>query len=78
MPTLIISELLAAYRSRRITRPTQFFQRLLSRIDSAPDHHIWISRLSDEQVMSYVNLLKDRSPDDIAFIWRALCHQGQY
>ena len=64
MPTLIISELLAAYRSRRIT-PDEFFHRLLKRIDSAPDHHIWISRLSDEQVMSYVNLLKDRSPDDL-------------
>jgi allophanate hydrolase len=61
---LVISELLSAYRSRRTT-PEECFGKLLRRIDTAADHHVWITRLSDDQVMSYVRALQDKSMDDL-------------
>ena len=64
MPTLIISELLAAYRQQRLT-PEVFFARLLQRIDEAAEHHVWITRLSVEQVLTYVAALRDKSLDDL-------------
>lgn len=62
MPTLIISELLAAYRQQRIT-PELFFTKLLQRIDEAAEHHVWITRLTIEQVMAYVAVLSEKSID---------------
>ncbi len=64
MPTLIISELLAAYRSKRIT-VSAFYDRLLNRIDTAPDHHVWIYRLSREQLSHYIYRLQGYSPDEL-------------
>jgi allophanate hydrolase len=64
MPTLVISELLAAYRQQRIT-PELFFTQLLQRIDQAPEHHVWITRLSTPQVMAYVTALQSKQLDDL-------------
>ncbi|MGC3980729.1 MAG: allophanate hydrolase [Steroidobacteraceae bacterium] len=62
MPTLVISDLLGAYRQRRIT-PETFFEQLLQRIDAAPEHHVWITRLTQQQVMQYVQALQAKSLD---------------
>lgn len=59
MPSLVISELRAAYQFARIT-PEQFFMRLLKRIEAAPEHHVWITRLTVEQVMQQVDRLRGR------------------
>ncbi len=64
MPPLVISELLAAYRSRRIT-PKECFDKLLKRIDAAPEHNVWITRLTEEQVMQFVDALHSKSLDDL-------------
>ena len=63
-PSLVISELLAAYRTGRIT-PEAFFTRLLQRIDQAPEHHVWITRLSVQQVMAHVTALQDKSTQEL-------------
>ncbi len=57
--SLVISELLAAYCAQRVT-PGQFFKSLLARIDAAPEHHVWITRLTSEQVLAYVAALADK------------------
>ncbi len=64
MPSLVISELLNAYRQQRIT-PQQFFARLLQRIDQAPEHHVWITRLTAAEVQAYVDKLQGKSPADL-------------
>lgn len=64
MPTLVISELLSAYRQQRIT-PEAFFTRLLQRIDQAPEHNVWITRLSLAQVLHFVAALKDKRSDEL-------------
>jgi allophanate hydrolase len=64
MPTLVISELLAAYRQQRIT-PEEFFPQLLQRIEQGPEHHVWITRLSIAQVMNYVAALKGKRSEDL-------------
>jgi hypothetical protein len=64
MPTLVISELLTAYRQQRITAEA-FFTRLLQRIDQAAEHHLWITRLSAEQVMAYVAALHGKGNEDM-------------
>jgi allophanate hydrolase len=64
MPTLVISELLAAYRQQRIT-PEEFFSQLLQRIEQGPEHHVWITRLSTAQVMNYVAALKGKRSEDL-------------
>jgi allophanate hydrolase len=64
MPSLAISELLSAYRTRRIT-VREFYRKLLQRIDTAADHCVWITRLSEVQVMTYVAVLEAGSSDDL-------------
>lgn len=64
LSTLLISELLSSYRQARVT-PEQLFTQLLQIIDAAPDHHVWITRLSSEQVMRYVAALQGRSPEEL-------------
>lgn len=64
LPSLVISELLTALRSQRINL-RDFYRRLLQRIDAAPDHRVWILRLSEWQVMSYVAALEARASDEL-------------
>jgi allophanate hydrolase len=59
---LVINELLAAFRSRRIN-VEEFYHALLQRINTAPEHHVWITRLTEAQVMSYVFALQNKSTD---------------
>ena len=60
---LIIDEILEAYRSKQVT-VAEFFDRLLTYIDAAPQHNVWISRLSRDQVMQYVEELQGKDPAD--------------
>lgn len=64
MQTLTIQALLTAYRARALT-PESCIDEVLARIDQAPNRNAWITRLTREQVMSYVHALKDKSPDDL-------------
>jgi len=54
---LAIPELLDGYRSGRQT-PAEVIERLLERSNGADAHHVWITRLSREQVMQYVSALE--------------------
>ncbi|MGD9842234.1 MAG: allophanate hydrolase [Steroidobacteraceae bacterium] len=56
---LLINDLLAGFRSQPNT-VTEFYRKLLQRINDSPEHHVWITRLSEAQVFSYVSVLQDR------------------
>src|ERR1700704_2559278 len=62
--SLLISDLRSGYLASRFT-PAEIMGRLMDRADRAEQHHIWISRLSRNQVMSYVEALQLRSVDDL-------------
>jgi allophanate hydrolase len=62
--SLLISDLRSGYRANRFT-PAEIMERLMDRADCAEQRHIWISRLSRDQVMSYVQALQARSIDDL-------------
>jgi allophanate hydrolase len=64
IPNLVVSELLAAYQQGHTT-PHDVLTQLLKRIDSAPEHHVWITRLTAEQVFEYVRALEDKSPQEL-------------
>ncbi len=59
--SLTIASLLAGYRAAKFT-PEQVLDAVLERIDSAPERHVWITRLAREQVMGYVRELQGQSP----------------
>jgi allophanate hydrolase len=59
----LISDLLAGYRAGRFT-PAEVIDAVLKRIDAAPERNVWITRLSREQVFSYVHALP-RSMDEL-------------
>ena len=61
---LTIEETLSAFRSRQI-KVADFFDLLLARIEAAPQHHVWINRLSRDQVMHYIKLLEEKDPTDL-------------
>ena len=61
LPALDIASLREAYLQRRLT-PTALMQVLLHRIGSAPDHHIWISRLPDALLLERARALEARDP----------------
>jgi allophanate hydrolase len=62
MKTLLISELLAGYHTGRFT-PAQVIEAVLARIEAAPERNVWITRLSREEVMRYVDDLQSRAID---------------
>ena len=67
MPTehrLLISDLRSGYLAERFT-PAEIVAQLVDRADRAEQRHIWINRLSREQVMSYVHALQQRRIDDL-------------
>jgi allophanate hydrolase len=57
---LTIGSLLDAYRAGRMT-PASVIDEVLARIEAAPDRHAWITRLTREQIMSYVDALGSRT-----------------
>src|SRR5690348_7763524 len=62
--SLIISELLFAYQ-RGETTPRSVFTRLLEQMDTDDEHHIWITRLTAEQIFAHVEALAGKSPHDL-------------
>lgn len=62
--SLLISDLRGGYVANRFT-PAEIMVRLMDRADRAEQRHIWISRLSRDQVMSYVQALQARSIQDL-------------
>jgi len=62
--SLAIVDLLQGYAARHFT-VTQVLEHVLARIDSAPERHVWISRLSRERVMAYARALETRSPESL-------------
>jgi allophanate hydrolase len=62
--TLAISELLRGYSARRFT-VTQLVEHVLSLIESAPERHVWISRLPRERVLAYALALEAKPPDSL-------------
>src|SRR6186997_770960 len=64
MKTPTIEQLLNGYRRGDLT-PAGVIEELLARIDAAPEKHVWITRLTREQVMAYVQRLEGKSPDEL-------------
>jgi allophanate hydrolase len=62
--SLLISDLRLGYRAKNFT-PSDIMARLMDRADRADDRHLWISRLSRDQVMSHVQALQSRSVDEL-------------
>lgn len=62
--SLLISDLRSGYLAGRFT-PAEIIGRLMDRADRAEQHHIWITRLSRNQVMSHVEALQSRSVDEL-------------
>jgi allophanate hydrolase len=60
--SLLIADLHAGYRAKNFT-VADIMQRLLDRAERAGERHIWITRLSRDQVMSYVRALDPRFID---------------
>jgi len=60
--SLDIQSLLAGYREVEFT-PAEVMEEVLSRIDSAPEKKVWITRLTSEQVMAYVDAMEEASPE---------------
>src|SRR5216684_4192309 len=62
--SLLISDLRNGYRANRFT-PAEIMGQLMDRADLAEQRHIWIARLSRDQVMGYVRALQARGIDDL-------------
>jgi allophanate hydrolase len=64
MQTLAISDLLKGYRSRRFT-VIEVIERVLARIERAPERHVWIARLPGEQALACARALEAKPPDSL-------------
>jgi len=62
--SLVIGELLDAYHAKRFS-VTELLNAVLARIDDAPERHVWIARLSREQVLAYAKALDATPPDSL-------------
>jgi allophanate hydrolase len=56
---MTIDALLAGYKEQRFT-PSEIVDNVFADIAAAPEMHAWITRLSREQVMGYVDALADK------------------
>jgi allophanate hydrolase len=61
--SLLIADLREHYRAGRLT-PAQLIEHLMQAADSAPSRHVWITRLSRDQVLGYVHALKPHRMED--------------
>jgi allophanate hydrolase len=61
---LLIDELLDGYRRRRLT-PSGLAEQVQERIAAEPERHLWITRLSAEQVSAYSRKLEERSSGEL-------------
>jgi allophanate hydrolase len=64
MKSLFISTLLEGYR-KKLFSPEEIIFEVLERIERAPDHHAWITRLPREQVLGYARALCVQSADEL-------------
>jgi allophanate hydrolase len=62
--SLSIADLQEGYRSARI-EPRDLIESVLRSIDEAPQRNIWITRLTREQIMSYVDALARRPREQL-------------
>ena len=62
--SLLIADLLENYRSGGLT-PRHVMERLLGNGVDADPHHVWITRLTHDQVMAFVQALDGREPGDL-------------
>jgi len=62
--SLLISDLRNGYLANTFTA-AEIMVQLMDRADRAEERHIWIARLSHDQVMSYVRALHARAIDDL-------------
>jgi allophanate hydrolase len=62
--TLAIGELLDAYRAKRFS-VSELLGAVLDGIDAAPERHVWINRLSREQVLAYARALDGKAFDSL-------------
>jgi allophanate hydrolase len=61
---LAIGDLLSGYAAK-IFSPREAMEDLLTHIDTAPEHNVWITRLSRTQVLAYADALSARSPQEL-------------
>src|SRR5258708_19377696 len=62
--SLLISDLRSGYLANRFT-PAEIMGQLMDRADLADQRHIWIARLSRDQVTGYLRTLQARAIDDL-------------
>jgi allophanate hydrolase len=62
--SLLISDLLNAYRAHRLT-PTQMIESVLERANRAAQRHIWITRFSRERLLDHARSLEQRSIEEL-------------
>jgi allophanate hydrolase len=62
--SLAIGDLLSGYAANTCS-PREVMEDVLARIDTAPDHNVWITRLSRAQVLKYADALTARSPKEL-------------
>jgi len=64
MQDLTIAVLKAGYRTRRL-RAREVLDQVITSIDAAPERNVWITRLTRDQIMSYVEAIEARSPEGL-------------
>lgn len=62
--SLAVTSLLEGYRQERFT-PGEILELVWSRIEAQADRHIWISRLSRQQLQPYLQALVGKSQDEL-------------
>jgi allophanate hydrolase len=62
--SLVIADLRRGYLAGRFGA-REVIEQIMSRADEAPEHHLWITRLSRERVMDYVSALKGHSIESL-------------
>jgi allophanate hydrolase len=62
--SLLIGDLLHAYRAHRLT-PTQLIESVLERANGAAERHIWITRLSRERLLDHARSLEQRAIEEL-------------
>ena len=62
--SLLISDLLQAYRARRLT-PAQVIESVLERANRAAERHIWITRFARERLLDHARSLEQRSIEEL-------------
>jgi allophanate hydrolase len=62
--SLAIGDLLSGYATKTFS-PREVMEDVLTRIDSAPEHNVWITRLSRAQVLEYADALAAGSPKEL-------------